>query len=58
MGGKDAMAKWKAKKLTDRKYIHFSGKGYGIQGELLRQAMLESYEQHENTVTKQTSPGK
>jgi len=44
MGGKEAMSKWKAKKLTDRRYIHFSGKGYGIQGVLLREAIFESYD--------------
>ncbi|MFZ4522063.1 MAG: GDSL-type esterase/lipase family protein [Bacteroidales bacterium] len=43
MGGKEGMAKWKAKKLTDKRYIHFSTKGYGIQGVLLREAMNESY---------------
>jgi lysophospholipase L1-like esterase len=44
MGGREGMAKWKAKKLTDRRYIHFSGKGYGIQGVLLREALRESYD--------------
>ncbi|MCX6305264.1 MAG: GDSL-type esterase/lipase family protein [Bacteroidetes bacterium] len=43
MGGKEGMSKWKAKGLTDRRYIHFSNKGYGIQGVLLREAMIESF---------------
>ncbi|HNY03676.1 MAG TPA: GDSL-type esterase/lipase family protein, partial [Bacteroidales bacterium] len=41
MGGREAMARWKAKKLTDRKYVHFSGRGYAIQGMLLREALRE-----------------
>jgi lysophospholipase L1-like esterase len=43
MGGKEGMSKWKAKGLTDKRYIHFSSKGYGIQGTLLREALSESY---------------
>ena len=39
MGGKEAMAKWKAKKMTDKKMVHFSGKGYAIQGYLLYRAL-------------------
>ncbi len=44
MGGKESMAKWKSKHLTDRRYIHFSGKGYSIQGTLLREALQGSYD--------------
>jgi lysophospholipase L1-like esterase len=43
MGGREGMAKWKAKGLTDRRYIHFSQKGYGIQGTLMREAVIDSY---------------
>ncbi len=43
MGGTDGMAKWKAKKLTDKRYIHFSGKGYGIQGVLFREAFIGAW---------------
>ena len=43
MGGPTAMAKWKAKKMTDKKYIHFSSKGYRIQGLLLFKAISRSY---------------
>ena len=46
MGGKEGMAKWKAKKLTDKRYIHFSGKGYGIEGVLLREAIRESFDKY------------
>jgi lysophospholipase L1-like esterase len=38
MGGRQSMAKWKAKRMTDRRYIHFSPKGYSIQGSLLNEA--------------------
>ncbi len=46
MGGKQSMAKWKAKHMTDRRYIHFSPKGYTIQGLLLNEAfqrLLEDF---------------
>lgn len=46
MGGKQSMAKWKAKHMTDRRYIHFSPKGYSIQGVLLNEAfqrLLEDF---------------
>jgi lysophospholipase L1-like esterase len=39
MGGKTSMAKWKSKRMTDRRYIHFTNKGYTIQGVLLREAI-------------------
>jgi lysophospholipase L1-like esterase len=42
MGGKTSMARWKSKKMTDKRYIHFSPKGYLIQGILLREAFLET----------------
>lgn len=46
MGGKQSMAKWKAKHMTDRRYIHFSPRGYTIQGLLLNEAfqrLLEDF---------------
>lgn len=46
MGGKEGMAKWKARRLTDRRYIHFSTKGYAIQGVLFREAFHESFEKY------------
>ncbi len=52
MGGRDAMAKWKAKKMTDRKYVHFSGKGYAIQGMLFREAFREGFLNHKLRITK------
>jgi lysophospholipase L1-like esterase len=50
MGGRDAMGKWKAKGMTDRRYIHFSGKGYAIQGLLMKEAIFESYEKYKSAV--------
>jgi lysophospholipase L1-like esterase len=44
MGGKEGMSKWKAKKMTDRRYIHFTPKGYEIEGFLLREAIRDSFE--------------
>ena len=39
MGGQDAMNIWAAKGLTDKQRIHFSRKGYLIQGSLLTKAI-------------------
>ena len=50
MGGAQGMGKWKAKGLTDRRYIHFSGKGYGIEGVLLREAIYESYGKYKSAL--------
>ena len=46
MGGINSMAKWKAKHLTDRKYLHFTMKGYSIQGKLLENAFRKALEQY------------
>jgi lysophospholipase L1-like esterase len=46
MGGPVAMAKWKSKGMTDKRYIHFSSKGYGIQGTLLYEALMEQITSH------------
>lgn len=48
MGGKNSMAKWKAKHLTDRKYLHFTMKGYSIQGKLLNSAFRKALDQYRN----------
>ena len=52
MGGKDGMSKWKAKGLTDRRYVHFSSKGYGIEGVLLREAIIENYQRYKTVVNR------
>lgn len=56
MGGTKGMSKWKAKGLTDRKYIHFTPKGYAIQGVLLREAILGGYRKYKATDTRKISP--
>ncbi len=48
MGGATAMAKWKSKKMTDKRYIHFTSKGYGIQGMFLLEAINQSYKNYKN----------
>ncbi|MCX6278442.1 MAG: GDSL-type esterase/lipase family protein [Bacteroidetes bacterium] len=48
MGGATAMAKWKLKKMTDKRYIHFSSKGYVIQGMFLLEAINQSYKNYKN----------
>ncbi|MCC7232820.1 MAG: hypothetical protein IT242_07750 [Bacteroidia bacterium] len=42
-GGYGSMAKWYAAGMADRYRVHFSRKGYQMQGELLVEAILESY---------------
>jgi lysophospholipase L1-like esterase len=53
MGGREAMPKWKAKKLTDKKMIHFSGKGYAIQGMLLHRAIMDGFDTYKKLNNKQ-----
>ena len=45
MGGHDAMNIWAAKGLTDKRRIHFSRKGYLIQGSLLTKAIHNEIKQ-------------
>lgn len=44
MGGEGSMVKWHAAGMTDSKRIHFSPRGYQLQGELLYRALQESYD--------------
>lgn len=46
MGGYGSMAKWYAAQLSAKDRVHFSGKGYQIQGDLLYRAFVESYEKY------------
>jgi hypothetical protein len=39
MGGYNSINKWYAKGMTDKRRIHFSRKGYLIQGNLLKNAL-------------------
>ncbi len=45
-GGWNSMAKWYAAGMADRARIHFSRKGYEIQGALLTDALLEGYQHY------------
>ena len=44
MGGYGSMGKWYAMKLTVKDRVHFSGRGYQIQGDLFYNALMEGYE--------------
>lgn len=46
MGGYGSMSKWYASKLAARDRLHFSKRGYELQGYLLRLALVEGYEEY------------
>lgn len=46
MGGYGSMAKWYSAQLSAKDRVHFSGKGYQIQGDLLYQAFMKGYEKY------------
>ncbi len=46
MGGYGSMGKWYAMKLTAKDRVHFSGKGYQIQGDLFYKALISGYEKY------------
>lgn len=46
MGGFGSMAKWYTAKLSAKDRVHFSGRGYQIQGDLFYQAFLQGYEKY------------
>lgn len=46
MGGRGSVRQWKSRALAANDYIHFSPKGYMLQGYLLYQAILKSYNTH------------
>jgi lysophospholipase L1-like esterase len=41
MGGSGSMAKWNKAKLSSKDFVHFSPKGYQIQGNLLYEALMK-----------------
>lgn len=43
MGGKHAMQQWKKQGLSSKDYVHFTRKGYELQGHLLFDAMMNAY---------------
>ncbi len=52
MGGYGSMGKWYAMKLSAKDRVHFSGKGYQIQGDLFYNALMEGYELFKKGKTK------
>lgn len=46
MGGYGSMAKWYVSGLAAKDRLHFSKKGYDIQGRLLHSALMKDYEQY------------
>jgi lysophospholipase L1-like esterase len=49
MGGFGSMGKWYAMKLTAKDRVHFSGKGYQIQGDLFYTALMSGYEKYKKS---------
>ena len=49
MGGFGSMGKWYSMKLTAKDRVHFSGKGYQIQGDLFYNALMDGYERYKKT---------
>lgn len=43
MGGKHAMQQWKKQGLSAKDYVHFTRKGYELQGNLLFDAIMNAY---------------
>ena len=48
MGGYGAMGKWYAAGLSAKDRVHYSGKGYQIQGDLLYTALMAGYEEYKS----------
>jgi hypothetical protein len=46
MGGYGAMANWFLMKLAQKDRVHYNGRGYQIQGDLLYRAMMKGYGQY------------
>lgn len=46
MGGYGSMGKWYAMKIAQKDRIHFTGRGYQIQGDLLYQAFMQGYQNY------------
>ncbi len=49
MGGFGSMGKWYAMKLTAKDRVHFSGRGYQIQGDLFYNALMNGYEKYKKS---------
>lgn len=46
MGGFGSMGKWYTMKLTAKDRVHFSGRGYQIQGDLFYNALMNGYKKY------------
>ncbi len=46
MGGYGSMQKWYVAKLSAKDKVHFSGRGYQIQGDLLYNALMKGYNKY------------
>jgi lysophospholipase L1-like esterase len=46
MGGYGSMAKWYTAKLTAKDRVHFTGRGYQIQGDMFYKALMKGYEKY------------
>lgn len=49
MGGYGSMGKWYLAKLTAKDRVHFTGRGYQIQGDLFYNAFLSGYENYKKS---------
>ena len=49
MGGFGSMGKWYTMKLTAKDRVHFSGRGYQIQGDLFYNALMKGYSKYVKT---------
>jgi lysophospholipase L1-like esterase len=43
MGGKSSISKWRTQDLASKDFLHFSPKGYMLQGYLLYAALMKAY---------------
>jgi lysophospholipase L1-like esterase len=46
MGGYGSMAKWYLAKIAQKDRVHFTGRGYQIQGDLLYTALMQGFENY------------
>ena len=46
LGGYGSMGKWYTAKLTAKDRVHFTGRGYQIQGDMFYKALMKSYEKY------------
>jgi lysophospholipase L1-like esterase len=49
MGGSGSMAKWRSNAMAAKDYLHFTPKGYMLQGHLFYQALIKGYKTFSET---------